>query len=58
MTGPVSIKKAKSFYDEMKTADNCTFSEGWSQNFKQSAAEVHTQMADPTISCRAQVTEQ
>jgi Tc5 transposase DNA-binding domain. len=28
MTGPVIIKETKSFYDEMKVPDQCTFSEG------------------------------
>jgi hypothetical protein len=29
VTGPVIIKKAKSCYDAVKTADKCTFCEGW-----------------------------
>jgi hypothetical protein len=33
MTGPI-IEKAKSFYDEMKITDKCTFSNGWQPNFK------------------------
>jgi len=28
MVGPVIIGKSKPFYDEMKIADRCTFSEG------------------------------
>jgi hypothetical protein len=28
MTGPVTIEKVMSFYDEMKIYDKCTFSEG------------------------------
>jgi hypothetical protein len=35
VTGPMIIEKAKSFYDEMKITDKCTFSEGWLRNFKQ-----------------------
>jgi len=27
MTGPVIIESTKSFYDEMKITDNCTFSD-------------------------------
>jgi hypothetical protein len=29
VTEPVIIEKAKSFYDEMKITDSCTFSKGW-----------------------------
>jgi hypothetical protein len=32
VTGPMVIGKAKSFYDELKVTDKCTFSEGWLQN--------------------------
>jgi hypothetical protein len=28
MTGPMRIEKAKYFYDELKIADKCIFSEG------------------------------
>jgi DDE superfamily endonuclease./Tc5 transposase DNA-binding domain./CENP-B N-terminal DNA-binding domain. len=35
VTGPLIIEKAKSFYDEMKITEKCTFSEGWLRNFKQ-----------------------
>jgi hypothetical protein len=44
MTEPVVIDKAKSFYGEIKITDNCTFSEGWLQNFKEPAAEGDIQM--------------
>jgi hypothetical protein len=29
VTGPVTVQKTKSFYDEMKITDKCTFYEGW-----------------------------
>jgi hypothetical protein len=32
VTGPTIIEKVKSFHDEMKTSDQCIFSEGWLQN--------------------------
>lgn len=35
MTGPMIIEKKVSLYDEMKTSDSCTFSEGQVQNFKE-----------------------
>jgi hypothetical protein len=41
---PVIIEKAKSFYNEMKISDKCTFSEDWLQNFKEPAAEGDIQM--------------
>jgi len=28
MTGPMVIRRAKSFYDEVKVTDKCAFSEG------------------------------
>jgi hypothetical protein len=31
-TGPMTIEKAKSFDNEMKITDKCTFSESWLQN--------------------------
>ena len=34
VTGPMTIEKAKSFYDKMKISDECTFSVDWLQNFK------------------------
>jgi hypothetical protein len=36
---PVIFERAKSFYDEMKISDKCTFSEDLPQNFKELAAE-------------------
>jgi hypothetical protein len=33
MTGPVIIKKAKSFYDEMEVTDKYTFSKGGNKNY-------------------------
>jgi hypothetical protein len=33
MTGPMTIRNARSFYDEMKITDKCTLSEGQLQNF-------------------------
>jgi hypothetical protein len=44
MTGPVIIKKVKSFYDEMKITNTYPFSEGWLLNFKEPAGEVDAQM--------------
>jgi hypothetical protein len=29
LTGPVIVEKTKSFYDEIKITDKCTFYEGW-----------------------------
>jgi hypothetical protein len=29
------IEKVKSFYDEMKISDKCTFCDGWLKNFKE-----------------------
>lgn len=44
MTGRMIIERVKCVYDEMKITDTCTFSEGCVQNFKERAAEGHTQM--------------
>jgi hypothetical protein len=33
VTGPMIIEKAKSFHDEMKIPDKCTFSEGSNKKF-------------------------
>jgi hypothetical protein len=38
------IERVKCVYDEMKITDTCTFSEGCVQNFKEPAAEGHTQV--------------
>jgi hypothetical protein len=35
VTGALVIGKAKSFYDEMKITDKCTFSEGSNKQNKQ-----------------------
>ena len=32
MTGHMEIEIAKSFYDEIKITEMCTFSKGWLQN--------------------------
>jgi hypothetical protein len=34
MTGPMTIEKAKSFYDEIKITDKCIFFDGWLQSNK------------------------
>jgi len=38
VTGPVIIERAKALCDEMKTANKCTFSDGWQQNVEEPAA--------------------
>jgi len=42
MTGPVVIKRAKSFYDEVEINDKCAFSKGELQNFKEPEAKGDT----------------
>jgi len=42
MTGPMVIRRAKSFYDEVKVTDKCAFSEGELQNFKEPEAILDT----------------
>ena len=42
MTGPVVIRKAESFYDEVEITDKCAFSDGELQNFKEPEAKVDT----------------
>jgi hypothetical protein len=42
MTGPMVIKRAESFYDEVEITDKCAFSEGKLQNFKEPEAKGDT----------------
>jgi hypothetical protein len=49
VTGPTLSEKAKSFYDEMTKIDNCTFSEGWLQNFKEQAAKEISKWNTPLL---------
>jgi hypothetical protein len=35
MTGPMVIKGAESFYDEVEITDKCAFCEGEQQNFQE-----------------------
>lgn len=39
VTGPVIVEKTKSFYDEIKITDKCTFYKGWLLNSKETTAE-------------------
>jgi hypothetical protein len=42
MTGPMVIKRAESFYDEVGNNCKCAFSEGELQNFKEPEAKGDT----------------
>jgi hypothetical protein len=42
MTGPMVIKRAESFYNEMEITDGCEFFEGELQNFKEPEAKGDT----------------
>jgi hypothetical protein len=40
MSGPMTIEKAKFFYDEIKVTDKYTFSDGWLQSNKILPAQI------------------